>query len=134
MNLLRQAVRSGTIVVHGDGLQTRDYIYLDDVVAAMIAASTAPDLNSLVINIGSGLETSVRDLVRQVFELTNSKAEVIYNPRTDPGVSRMCADLHLANAKLGFQSRIDLALGLRLTLERDARFQTGSLNRPTRPR
>lgn len=134
MNILRQAVRQGTIVVHGDGYQTRDYIYLDDVVAAMIAASTAPDLDNLVINIGSGVETSVRELVRLAIELTGSKVEVVFNPRTDPGVSRMCANIKLAKEKLGFQPRIDLATGLRLTLERDPRFHSGALNRPTRPR
>jgi UDP-glucose 4-epimerase len=134
MNILRQAVRDGTIVVHGDGLQTRDYIFLDDVVSAMIAASTAPNLDNLVINVGSGIETSVRELVSTAMELTDSKAEIIYNPRTDPGVSRMCADLSLAKEKLGFQPHVGLAVGLRLTLERDVRFQTGLANRPTRPR
>src|SRR5512139_1445208 len=59
---LRQAIRSGTLVVHGDGEQTRDYVYVDDVVSAMVAASTAPNLDNLVINVGSGTETTVIDL------------------------------------------------------------------------
>src|SRR5574338_713108 len=59
---LRQACHNGTIVMHGEGAQTRDYVYLDDVVNAMVAAATAPDVNQKVINIGSGTETSVRDL------------------------------------------------------------------------
>ena len=65
-NYLRQALRGGTLVMHGDGAQTRDYVYVDDVVSAMIAAATAPNINHLVINIGSGVETSIRDLVRLV--------------------------------------------------------------------
>ncbi len=120
---LRQAIRGGTLVVHGEGTQTRDYVFLDDVVSAMIAAATAPDLDNLVINIGSGTETSIRELVRLVLEITGGGPEVIYNPRTDPGVSRMCADLTLAREKLGYQPRISLADGLRLTLERDAKFR-----------
>src|SRR5512146_1987237 len=76
---LRQALRGGTLVVHGDGSQTRDYVYVDDVVSAMIAASTAPHVGGLVINIGSGTETSVRDLVRRVLEVTAGNPEVIYN-------------------------------------------------------
>ena len=56
---LRQALNNGTLVIHGDGEQTRDYVYVDDVVNAMIAASTAPDVNQLTINVGSGRETSV---------------------------------------------------------------------------
>jgi nucleoside-diphosphate-sugar epimerase len=97
-------------------------VYVDDVVSAMMAAATAPGINHLVINIGSGVETSVRELVRLVMEVTAAKTEVIENPRTDPGVSRMCADISLGREKLGYQPRFSLADGLRLTLERDARL------------
>lgn len=121
---LRQATRRGTLVVHSEGVQTRDYVFLDDVLSAMIAAATVPDINHTIINVGSGTETSIRELVRLVLEITRSDAEVIYNPRSDPGVSRMCADLTLAREKLGYQPRVPLGEGLRLTLERDVRFST----------
>ena len=121
--MLRQAIRSGSIVVHGSGKQTRDYVYVDDVVSAMVAASTAPGLNNLVINVGSGVETSVRELVSIVQQATSTQAEVVYNPRTDPGVSRMCADLNLAADKLNYQPRIALPEGLRLTMQRDPRMR-----------
>jgi len=122
-NFLRQAMRGGTIVVHSDGEQTRDYVFVDDVVRAMIAAATAPTINNLVINIGSGIETSILEVVRLIQQFSGSNAEVIYNPRSDPGVARMCADLTLAHEKLGYQPRVTLAEGLRLTLERDERFR-----------
>jgi UDP-glucose 4-epimerase len=122
---LRQAVRGGSLVVHGEGTQTRDYVFVDDVVTAMIASATAPGVNKMVINVGSGVETSLRELVQQVREVTVTKVEVIHNPHTDPGVSRMCADLSLAKEKLGFTSRFGLLEGLRLTLERDIRFKRG---------
>jgi UDP-glucose 4-epimerase len=120
---LRQAQRSGTLVAHGDGTQTRDYIYVDDVVSAMVAASTAPSINNLVINVGSGMDTSIKDLVRVVMEVTNSKANVVYNAQTSGGVSRMKADLNLAKKKLRFQPSTKLEEGLRLTLQRDPRFK-----------
>jgi len=122
-NFLRQAIRGSTLVIHGDGAQTRDYVYVDDVVSAMISAATAPHINHLVINVGSGNETNVRDLIRLVMEVSGVKAEAIVNPRSDPGVSRMCADLSLAREKLGYQPRVSLEQGLRLTIERDARFK-----------
>jgi UDP-glucose 4-epimerase len=130
-NFLRQATHSGTLVVHGRGTQTRDYVYVDDVVEAMVAASTAPGIDNLVINIGSGTETSVRELVRLVLEITGGKPEVMENPRTEPGVSRMCADLTLAREKLGYQPRLGLAEGLRLILDRDPRFR--KKEPPTKP-
>jgi UDP-glucose 4-epimerase len=121
---LRQALRGGTLVVHSDGQQTRDYVYVDDVTAAMVAAATAPGLNGLVINVGSKTETSVRDLVRLVLEITGSKANVIYNSQIEGGVSRMCADLNLAAEKLNYKPAIPLEEGLQLTLARDPRFKT----------
>lgn len=128
-NFIRQAVRGGTLVVHSDGNQTRDYVYVEDVVNGMVAAATAQDINRLMINIGSGTETSVRELANSVLEVTNSKAEVMYNPRTDPGVSRMCADLTLARERLSYQPRISLLEGLNLTLQGDPRFR----NEATQP-
>lgn len=132
-NFIRQAVRGGTLVVHSDGSQTRDYVFVEDVVNAMLAAATAQEVNRLMINVGSGAETSVRELANQVLEVTNSNAEILYNPRTDPGVSRMCADLTLARERLGYQPRISLPEGLRITLERDPRFKNEA-TQPTRRR
>jgi len=123
LNMLRQALRGGTMVVHGDGLQTRDYVYVDDVVSAMIAAATAPNLDNLVINVGYGVETSVKDLMSLILNLTGSHVEVITNTRIEAGVSRMRADLTLAGEKLGYAPRVPLAEGLRLTMERDPRLK-----------
>ncbi|MHB0987626.1 MAG: NAD-dependent epimerase/dehydratase family protein, partial [Bellilinea sp.] len=123
LSFLRQALNNGTLVVHGDGQQTRDYVYVDDAVNAMLAASTAPEVNQLTINVGSGRETSVRDLAKLVISVTGSNPEVVYNPRSDRGSSRLCADLSLAADKLNYKPNIGLETGLRLTLERDTRLR-----------
>jgi UDP-glucose 4-epimerase len=120
---LKQALRGGTLVAHGDGIQTRDYVYVDDVISALVAAATAPNINGQVINVGSGTETSIKDLIKQVLDVTGGTAEVIYNAQTPGGVSRMCADLTLASQKLNYRSSISLTEGLRLTLKRDPRFK-----------
>lgn len=120
---LRQSLRGGTLVLHGDGSQTRDYVYVDDVVSALVAAATAPGVNGLVLNVGSGRETSIRDLARKVQEITSREAEVLYNAQTSGGVSRMCADLTLAQEKLNYHASIKLDDGLRLTLQRDPRYR-----------
>jgi len=125
---LRQALRSGTLVVHGDGTQTRDYVYVDDVISATVAASTAPGINGLVINIGSGEGLSVRELVKYVLDATGGKPKVLYNSQTSGGVSHLTADLALAHDKLGFRPSIKLEHGLRITLQRDPRFKSNRQN------
>jgi UDP-glucose 4-epimerase len=120
---LKQALRGGSLIVHSDGNQTRDYVYVDDVISGLVAAATAPNINGMVINIGSGREISVRDMLKLVMDITGSTAEIIYNPKTAGGVSRMCADLTLAMQKLNYYSSISLEDGLRLTLMRDPRLK-----------
>lgn len=121
-NWLRQAVRGGSLVVHGDGKQTRDFIYVQDVVRALVGAATAPDVNQLVLNVGSGQETNMRDLAQLILGVTGSEAEILYAPRNDTGASRMCADTELTAKMLGFKPRTTLVDGLKLTLKEDERF------------
>ncbi len=120
---LRQALDNGTIVIHGSGEQTRDYVYIDDVVEAMVAASSVPDINRMIINVGSGKETSVNDLVKKVMEITGAKPEIVTNQSHDSGPSRMRADLAIAKKKLNFSPKYNLEKGLLKTIEKDSRFQ-----------
>jgi UDP-glucose 4-epimerase len=119
---LRQARLNGTLVIHGDGQQSRDYVYLEDVVSGMVAAATNPAANGQIINLGSGQETTVRELAKLAVLVSGGKPEVVYNPRTERGPDRMCADLSLAQQVLNYQPQVSLLDGLRLTLEKDPRL------------
>lgn len=118
-NFLRQAWENGTVVVHGDGNQTRDFVYLDDVVTAMKAAATVPDIDGMTLNIGSGAETSIRELARLAVEITGGHPEFVYNPRNSGGLSRLCADISKAREKLGYDPQTSLLDGMRITMEKD---------------
>jgi UDP-glucose 4-epimerase len=122
-NFLKQALNNGTLVIHGDGNQTRDYVYVDDVVNAMVSAGTVLGIDQEVINIGSGVETSVRELANKVITLTGTKPEEVYNPRLSGGISRISADINLAGKLLNYTPLIPLEMGLRLTLEKDPQFK-----------
>ena len=122
-HFLRQAAKSGTLVIHGRGDQTRDFVFVDDVVEAMVAAATAPTIDRLVINVGSGTGTSIRELVQQILEVSGASAEWIYQENQDPGTSRMTADIGLAGRKLGYTSHVPLAEGLSRMIARDPRLQ-----------
>ncbi len=119
---LKQALKGGTIVVHGDGNQTRDYVYIDDVVDALAAASTAPGIDRMVINVGSGTETSVNGLVEALGSVVDRTLSLVHTQALDGGVSRMCASLSLAAEKLNFHPKVDLVEGLHRILATDPRF------------
>ncbi len=119
---LRQALDKGTIVVHGSGEQTRDYVYIDDIVDAMVSAANAPKLNRMIINVGSGREISVNELVQKVIELTGTKPEVVRNHTHDSGPSRMRADLATAKKRLGYVPKMSLEDGIKNILKTDTRF------------
>ena len=125
-NFIRQSMQNGTLIFHSDGQQTRDYVYIDDVVDALVACPTAQGLDGRVINVGSGTETSVRDLARMVIDVTSGKPEEVFNHRISGGVSRMCADLTLAKELLNYEPKTDLKKGLQQTVELDPQFNNGN--------
>src|SRR5215813_3332100 len=98
--LLHNALKGSSMVIHGKGEQTRDYIYIDDVVDALATASTAPGIDRLVINVGRGVETNVNDLVEAISGVMGRVLVPLHIPAEDGGVSRMCGSLDQAKEKL----------------------------------
>ena len=122
LRFLQQALRGGSLVIFGGGAQTRDFLYVDDAVEALVAAATASDVDRRTINVGSGEETSINQLAALASETVGREVEVLHSPAESGGVSRLCADVALARRLLGYDPRVSLREGLRLTLERDPRF------------
>ncbi len=119
---LQQALTGGSLIVFGDGQRTRDFVFVDDVVAALVAAATTTGLRHAVINIGSGRETSVNELIACMERVLGRRVNVIANPEKPGGVPRLLADISRARDVLGFRPQVDLETGLRLILERDPRL------------
>jgi UDP-glucose 4-epimerase len=124
--LFAKCILNGTsIVVHGDGGQTRDFVHIDDVVEALVAASHAGNVNNAVINVGSGQETSVNKLIATLGQVTGRQPAVIYNPQDSGGISRLVADLGKARQMLGYRPQVPLEKGLQHLLAEDPRFNSG---------
>lgn len=121
--LMQQVLGGGSLVVFGDGKQTRDFVYIDDVVEALVTAATADGVDQRVINVGLGRETRVNDLVRAIERVTGREAHTLHNRDESGGVSRLVADLTLARRWLSYEPKIDLETGLRLLLKRDPQFK-----------
>jgi UDP-glucose 4-epimerase len=102
--------------VFGDGRQTRDYIHVGDVVAAMLAAAESEVTGP--INIGTGRETDVLELVRRLAELGGAEDfEPKFAPPRTGEVQRISIDPARAARELGWRAETGLEQGLRLTLD-----------------
>ena len=121
---LRQVLEGGSVVLFGGGRQTRDFVYIDDVVDALTRAAIAPDVNRKIINVGAGQEVSIWDLLRHIEQITGRRASVIDNASQEGGISRLVADINLAHETLGFRPRASIRQGLELLLKHDPRFRT----------
>lgn len=112
-------LRGEPITIFGDGMQARDFVYIDDVVDAWLAAIDKPRSFSQILNIGSGRQTSILDLAKAVIATLGknpNKYPILFQPER-PGDQRfMEADITLAKKILGFRPKISLSQGLAKTI------------------
>jgi UDP-glucose 4-epimerase len=119
---LQQAITGGSVVLFGKGEQSRDFIYVTDVVEALIRAATAKKVNRQVINIGSGMETTIAELVAAMEKVTGKSVNQLNNREKTGGVPRLVADISRAQDLLDFQPTIGLSDGLKRMVVEDTRF------------
>jgi UDP-glucose 4-epimerase len=97
-------------IIYGDGNQTRDYVYVMDVVEAMILSSKTEE--NLFLNIGTGIETSVNQLVEIMKDKFNSDIEPIYQDAREGELLRSVLDNSKALATIGWKPVYDLNIGM----------------------
>lgn len=104
-----------TPTIYGDGGQTRDFVYVGDVVEAFVAASEKGD--GLLCNIGTGVETSVLDLYNELARAMGFEAEPIFGEARTGELLHVALDAGLAHQALGWRAEISLADGLARTVD-----------------
>lgn len=110
-----QAAVGDPITVEGDGTQTRDFVHVSDVVRANLLAATA-DAGTVAgrpYNIGTGEETSIRQLAETVRELAESDGGIVHVEPREGDIDRSVADVSRGRSELGFEPTIPLREGLR---------------------
>jgi nucleoside-diphosphate-sugar epimerase len=111
-----EALRAGRQpTIYGDGLQTRDFVYVGDVVAGLLAAATLPGLDGAVFNLGRGEETSVLDLTAGIGAALGAAVDPTFAPARDGELRHSRADV-AAFAAAGFTASVGLAEGLARTV------------------
>ncbi|MGH7798736.1 MAG: NAD-dependent epimerase/dehydratase family protein [Candidatus Binatia bacterium] len=104
-----------TPVINGDGGQTRDYVYVGDVVAANVAALDSSFVGA--VNIGTGVETDVVTIFEHLRRTVDSQIEAVHGPAKTGEQRRSCLDARRAAQVLGWRPQMALADGLRRTAE-----------------
>ena len=102
--------------IFGDGLQSRDFTYVENVVDANLLAATSARAPGQVFNVGFGESTSLLDLVRMLNTELGTQIVPRHEPVRTGDVRDSCADMSHARSLLGFESRVGLAEGLRHTI------------------
>lgn len=120
---LKQAQSGGSLVIFGNGKQSRDFVYIDDVVRALERSATAQNIDRSCINIGSGADTTMTQLIDEIEALIGTRVHRLYNDEETAGVSRLVADISLASKLLDWSPRVSLHQGLSNILRLDPRFQ-----------
>jgi UDP-glucose 4-epimerase len=101
--------------INGDGLQTRDYVYVGDVVEAFVLALRSDAQDSF--NVGTATETNVNELYGQVARATGSNAPALYGPPRPGEQKRSSIDPSLIRRELGWEPRVQLPEGIGLTVD-----------------
>ncbi|MCE9615648.1 MAG: SDR family oxidoreductase [Lentisphaerae bacterium] len=103
--------------VFGDGGQTRDFIFVKDIVAANLLAMDSPRVgHGEVFNVATGRQTSLLDLLKVLGELTGRQFETAFKPARAGDIRHSLADVSKARRELGFEAKYDIKDGLRLLL------------------
>ena len=116
-NFIIQALKNEDITVYGDGMQTRSFCYVDDLVSGIIKMMNSENGFSGPVNLGNPNEITVFDLAKMIIDMTGSKSNIIFKdlPMDDP--EKRKPDIALAGKKLSWQPNISLKDGLNRTID-----------------
>ena len=111
---VRRALQQKPLEIYGDGSQTRDFIYVSDVVDATVAA-LEKNLRDRVFNIASGTETTILELAKTIQRIAESRSELKFCPPQTGDIARSIADTTKAQNEMGSTARTPLHMGLSAT-------------------
>lgn len=104
------------LLIHGDGSQTRDFMFVDDTARWLMQLSQVDELIGGVVNIGSGIDTSINELAAMVVTETESASDVVHGEARPGDLPKLRADVTKVSAIVPFELSTDLAAGLSRTI------------------
>jgi UDP-glucuronate decarboxylase len=116
-NFIVQALKGEDITIYGDGMQTRSFCYVDDLVEAMIRVMATPDDFAGPINIGNPREFTILELAELVLKLTGSHSNLVFQPLPEDDPKQRQPNIDLAQKMLGWSPTTELRAGLEKTID-----------------
>ena len=113
-----QCLNNKKITIYGDGMQTRDYTFVEDAVHAYGLLGMKKGLEGKVINFGTGKEITIKDLAKLILKFTKSKSKLHFSKKLRTGETpRLMCEPKFAKSVLGWSTKTDITLGLKKTIE-----------------
>ena len=116
-NFIVQALRNEDITIYGDGLQTRSFCYVDDLLDGMMALMASDDTVTGPVNIGNPGEFTMIELAEKVIALTNSSSKLVHKPLPKDDPRQRKPNIDMAKTILGWEPKINLSDGLTKTID-----------------
>ncbi|MFQ5534594.1 MAG: NAD-dependent epimerase/dehydratase family protein [Sphingomonadales bacterium] len=117
-NFIWLALNNEPLTITGTGNETRDFIYVDDMVDGLIRCAQTPEAHGAAINLGTGKQTRIQDLAQMIIAATGSSSKIVYGPRRDWDNSKTRqADISKARDLLGFEPAITVEEGIKRTVQ-----------------
>jgi UDP-glucuronate decarboxylase len=116
-NFITQALNGEDLTVYGDGSQTRSFCYRDDLIEGFLRLMESPKDLTGPVNLGNPGEFTMLELAEQVRKLTGSSSKIIHLPLPQDDPRQRRPDITLAKQRLGWEPKVPLADGLKLTIE-----------------
>ncbi|NEU98347.1 UDP-glucuronic acid decarboxylase family protein [Bradyrhizobium uaiense] len=137
-NFIVQALRGQDITIYGDGLQSRAFCYVDDLIDGLVRLMQSPDEVTGPLNLGNPHEITMRELAELTIELTGSHSKIVHRPLPQDDPRQRQPDISRANALLGWAPRTAIRQGLARTVayfeglltDSGGRFAHGPSTRP----
>jgi dTDP-glucose 4,6-dehydratase len=114
-NFMKQGLRGEDLTVYGDGSQTRSFCYVSDEIEGFIRLAKSSE--HLPVNIGNPVEFTILECAQRVLAVTGSKSSIRYEPLPQDDPKQRRPDITKAKTLLGWEPKIDLETGLRMSLE-----------------
>jgi len=113
-------------MIQGDGLQTRDYTYVDDIAKAIPKIYETSSTRGKIVNLASGREITIKTLIEKIIAIMGYEGEIKYTPQRIGDVRRHLGDIALAKELIGYHPETDFDTGLKITVDwykKDGLFQ-----------